>query len=151
MRQSNGLVSPANAKWVHFIWNWSVMVVVAVLMWRGLRNRWMWLLALVAAFHAVEHTYTFVRYALVLGELQSMQVVNLTAQGLPGILGRDGYLARCGWTAGTPIRSLPGITTAIRLDIHFWWNTLEVALILVAAHFYLKTLSAFQDEVNPLR
>jgi hypothetical protein len=65
---------------------------------------------------------------------------------LPGILGRDGYLARCGWTAGTPIRSLPGITTAVRLDIHFWWNTIVVGLILVASHFYLKERPDFKQD-----
>lgn len=145
MRQSNGLVSPANAEWVHFLWNWAVMIVVTVLMLRGLRNWWMWLLAVVAGFHAIEHTYTFVRYVLVLGELQALKVTDLTAQGLPGILGRDGWLARCGATVGTPIRAIPGLTTAIRLDVHFWWNTAEIVLILLAAHVYLKGMPSFAE------
>jgi hypothetical protein len=26
----------------------------------------------------------------------------------------------------------------VRLDIHFWWNTLEMALLLVAGHRHLR-------------
>jgi hypothetical protein len=33
---------------------------------------------------------------------------------------------------------LPGLTTAMRLDVHFWWNMLEMSMLLVAAHFFLK-------------
>lgn len=32
MRQSNGLLSPANAEWVHFTWNWLVLIAVVALM-----------------------------------------------------------------------------------------------------------------------
>ena len=66
MRQSVGLLSPANAEWVHFAWNWSVLLAVILLLRGGVRNVWMWLLLAVAGFHAVEHTYTFVRYQMVL-------------------------------------------------------------------------------------
>ncbi|MCB0068236.1 MAG: hypothetical protein KDD77_13825, partial [Caldilineaceae bacterium] len=31
MRQSNGLLSPAIAEWVHFTWNWLVLIAVVVL------------------------------------------------------------------------------------------------------------------------
>ena len=39
MRQSNGLLSPANAEWVHFVWNWIVLVVVAALVIGSYRPR----------------------------------------------------------------------------------------------------------------
>src|SRR5690606_38119753 len=94
MRQSNGLLSPANAEWVHFTWNWLVLIAVVVLMARGMRNGWMWVLLAVAAFHTIEHSYTFIRYQMILRELTAMDVLNATAQGLPGIVGRDGWLAR---------------------------------------------------------
>ncbi len=143
MRQSNGLLSPANAEWVHFVWNWSVLFVVFFLVRGGMRNPWMWLLLSVALLHTVEHTYTFVRYQLVLAELRGMNVFTVTAQGLPGILGRDGWLARSAWTQGTFLCSIPGLTTAVRLDVHFWWNTIEIILLAIGGHFYLMNQPNF--------
>lgn len=138
-RQSTGLVSAANAEWVHFVWNWSVLIVVLLLVIKGrLRNVWAYLLVAVAAMHAVEHTYTFVRHVQVIQELQALGVTNITAQGLPGIVGRDGWLARSPLTQGTFLCSLPGLTTAIRLDVHFWWNAIEMMLLLAAAHVFLR-------------
>jgi len=142
-RQSNGLLSPANAEWVHFIWNWSVLIVVIMLLRGGMRNKWTWLLFAVAGLHAVEHSYTFIRYQMVLRELTAMDVLNVTAQGLPGIVGRDGWLARSEWTRGTFFCTIPGLTTAIRLDVHFWWNALETTLMLVAGHVFLRSLPQF--------
>ncbi|MCS6826787.1 MAG: hypothetical protein NZ553_09260 [Caldilinea sp.] len=138
MRQSNGLLSPANAEWVHFVWNWLVLIFVLLLICGGMRNVWMWLLLAVAAFHAVEHTYTFIRYQMILRELTAMDILNVTAQGLPGIVGRDGWLARSEWTRGTWICSIPGLTTAVRLDVHFWWNAIEITLLAFAGHVALR-------------
>ena len=142
MRQSNGLLSPANAEWVHFIWNWLVLIVVVVLMARGMRNGWMWVLLTMAALHTVEHSYTFIRYQMILRELTAMDVLNATAQGLPGIIGRDGWLARSEWTRGTWICTIPGLTTAVRLDIHFWWNVLEMTSLVIAGHYFLRQQTA---------
>jgi len=138
MRQSNGLLSPANAEWVHFVWNWLVLIAVVALMFGGMRGVWMWLLFAVALFHTIEHSYTFIRYQMILRELTAMDVLNVTAQGLPGIVGRDGWLARSEWTRGTWICTIPGLTTAVRLDVHFWWNAIEMALLVLAGHFYLR-------------
>ena len=142
MRQSNGLLSPANAEWVHFTWNWLVLIVVVALMVGGMRGGWMWLLLLVAGFHTVEHSYTFIRYQMILSELTAMDVLNVTAQGLPGIVGRDGWLARSELTRGTWICTIPGLTTAVRLDVHFWWNAIEMTLLLIAGHVYLRGQAA---------
>ena len=138
MRQSNGLLSPANAEWVHFAWNWLVLIAIVLLIGGGMRGGWMWLLLAVAAFHTIEHSYTFIRYQMVLRELSAMDVLNVTAQGLPGIVGRDGWLARSEWTRGTWICGIPGLTTAVRLDVHFWWNALEIGLLLIAGHVFLR-------------
>ena len=138
MRQSSGLISPANAEWVHFVWNWGVLISVIFLVRGGLRNVWAGFLLGVALAHTLEHTYAFVRYLMVLSELHELGVTNITAQGLPGILGRDGWLARSAWTQGTILCSLPGLTTAIRLDVHFWWNVVEMTLLSLAGHFYLR-------------
>jgi hypothetical protein len=74
----------------------------------------------------------------VLNELGQLGVTGITAQGLPGILGRDGWLARSELTRGTFLCNLPGLTTASRLDVHFWWNVGETALLLLAGHSYLR-------------
>ena len=137
-RQSSGLISPANAEWVHFVWNWGVLLVVIVLLRGGMRNFWSWLLLGVAMLHTAEHTYTFVRHLQVLTELRIMGVTGVTAQGLPGIIGRDGWLARSVWTQGTIICSVPGLTTASRLDVHFWWNVIEMSLLAVSGHVFLR-------------
>ena len=138
VRQSVGLLSPANAEIVHFVWNWSVLIVVALLVRGGARNPLMLVLLAVAAVHAVEHSYTFARQLLVLSELRALGVTNVTAQGLPGIFGRDGWLARSAWTQGTFLCSLPGLTTATRLDLHFYWNLLEMLLLLPAAALHFR-------------
>ena len=55
-----------------------------------------------------------------------------------GIIGRDGWLARSVWTQGTIICSVPGLTTASRLDVHFWWNVIEMSLLAVSGHVFLR-------------
>ncbi|HEX9374411.1 MAG TPA: hypothetical protein VF897_25570 [Roseiflexaceae bacterium] len=136
-RASTGLLSPANAEWVHFTWNWIVLLIVIGLLRGGVRNAWAWLLLAWALAHTLEHTYMFARYLAVLDDLRRMGVTNVSAQGLPGVLGRDGWLARSAATQGSFLCRLPGLTTANRLDVHFWWNAGELALLLLAAHFYL--------------
>ena len=138
-RQSNGLLSPANSEWVHFVWNWGVLICVSILIFKGkVHSFFSYLLLTIAAGHTLEHTYMFFRHISLLNELQVLCVTGVGAQGLPGIFGRDGWLARSAVTYGTPVSSLPGLTTAIRLDVHFWWNAIEMTLLMLAAHFYLR-------------
>lgn len=138
LRASTGLLSPANAEWVHFVWNWLVLLAVIALLRGGMRNLWTWLLLAWATAHTLEHTYLMVRHLMVLNELGQLGVSGITAQGLPGILGRDGWLARSELTRGTFLCALPGLTTASRLDVHFWWNVGETALLLLAANTFLR-------------
>ena len=150
MRSSGGLISAANAEWIHFVWNWIVLAVVVYLVCRGVRNPWAWLLLAWSFAHSVEHTYMFVRYLAVLDELNRLGMSNVPAQGLPGILGRDGWLATSAATQGTFLCRLPGVTTVVRLDIHFWWNTGETLLMLLAANSYCaRVLRARKNE--PMR
>jgi hypothetical protein len=88
--------------------------------------------------HASEHTYMMVRYLQLKHELGVLGVPEVSAQGLPGILGRDGWLARSPVTQDTFLCRLPGLTTTTRLDVHFWWNTGETLLLLIAAHLFLR-------------
>jgi hypothetical protein len=136
MGQSSGLISAANAEWIHFVWNWFVLIIVGYLVWSGMRNPWAWLLLAWSLAHTLEHTYLFVRYLEALSELRRLGVPNVPAQGLPGVLGRDGWLATSAATQGTFLCRLPGVTTAVRLDIHFWWNTGETLLMILAANTY---------------
>ncbi len=142
MRAAVGLLSPANAEWVHFIWNWLVLLTIMALIGGGVRNRWMWLLLAWASAHTFEHTYMFMRHLQTLEELHRLDIAGVTAQGLPGILGQDGWLMRSEWTRSTFICRLPGLTTAPRLDVHFWWNIGEVILLLPAANTYMARLMA---------
>lgn len=136
--RSSGLLSAADAEWVHFVWNWGVVAVVAALMSRGMRNAWAWLLLGWATAHALEHAYMLWRYLELLRELEAQGTPHVSAQGLPGVLGRDGLLARGHATHGTVFGMLPAVTTLNRLDIHFWWNTGETLLLLAAGHAYLR-------------
>lgn len=137
-RDSTGLLSAANAEWVHFAWNWLVLAVLLLLFVGRVRNVWFWLLLGWATLHTLEHTYMFVRYLQVLADLRQLGFPALTAQGLPGVLGRDGWLARSPVTQSSFFCRLPGVTTAPRLDIHFWWNAGEMLLLLPAANAHLR-------------
>jgi hypothetical protein len=139
LRASNGLLSPANAEWVHFIWNWAVLLTIVALMVSGnLRNIFGYALLIWTTAHTLEHTYLMVRNLQVLDELRAMGINGITAQGLPGILGQDGWLARSDITQGTFLCRIPGLTVASRLDIHFGWNAGELALLVFAAHRTLR-------------
>ncbi|HEU5089940.1 MAG TPA: hypothetical protein VFT99_20940, partial [Roseiflexaceae bacterium] len=138
--KASGLISPANAEWVHFVWNWLVLAAVIFLMRGGMRNIWAWLLLAWATAHTLEHTYMMIRYLNALQELRQLGVSDVAAQGLPGILGRDGWLASSPVTQNTFVCRLPGVTTATRLDVHFWWNVGEVVLLIPAANQYMSGL-----------
>jgi hypothetical protein len=139
---SSGLISTLNAETVHFIWNWGVFFTIAYLVRGGMRGPWGWLLMAWISAHAFEHTYLMARYVMVLQDLHTLGVVDVGAQGLPGILGRDGWLATSAVTQGTFICRMPGLTTAVRLDVHFWWNITETLLLQLAGHFYLRQFVA---------
>jgi hypothetical protein len=140
-QRASGLLAPANAEVVHFIWNWSVAIVVAYVLLAGLRSRWGWVLLAYTVAHNVEHTYLFVRY------LEAAQLLTLEgasaagAQGLPGILGRGGWLdtqsAQPG-AAALLCTLLPPLSRAPRLDVHFWWNTGTTALLGIFAWGVLR-------------
>ncbi len=131
---SSGLISAANAEWVHFTWNWLVVACCIYLIRGGLRSPAAWLLLAWSVAHSLEHTYMLIRYFQAVAELKALGVANLgLAQGLPGVLGRDGWLAWSGLCG-----RLPGLTTATRIDVHFWWNAGEIVLLLAAAHPFLQ-------------
>lgn len=139
--QASGLISPANAEWVHFVWNWAVLLVAIYLFRSGMRSIWSILLVIWAGAHTAEHTYMMVRYLQAASELQALGVAGVAPQGLPGFFGRDGWLASSELTQDTFLCRLPALTTAQRLDVHFWWNVGETALLLPAANNYMASLT----------
>lgn len=138
LRLSNGLLSPANSEWVHFVWNWLVLFAVVVLVWRGMRSWWGWALLVWATAHTLEHTYMWIRFLQVSADLRELGVGDVTAQGLPGIVGRGGWLDLNAGPKVQLICGMPFVTTADRLDAHFVWNTGEVLLLLPAVHVLLR-------------
>jgi len=140
-KAAGGLISPLNAEIVHFSWNLAVWIIVLWLLYAGNRNLWMWLLMAWATAHLAEHTYLFVNYVQQIGQLRSSGLPLAAAQGQPSFFGKGGWLAANAPTSG-PIAYLcslaPGLTAAPRLDVHFWWNMGEVALLLPAAHYAIR-------------
>src|SRR5712692_4149547 len=67
---STGLISAANAEWIHFVWNWSVVVVVVALIRRGMRSVWAGLLVAWSVAHGLEHAYLLLQYLQVQQELE---------------------------------------------------------------------------------
>jgi hypothetical protein len=141
LKAASGIISPLNAEIVHFGWNLAVLLVVVWLIGAGLRNRWTWLLLLWAAAHTAEHTYLFITYVQEVQRLASEGLPLSAAQGLPGFFGKEGWLATNVPATG-PVAFLcmlaPGLTSAPRLDIHFWWNVGEIGLLLLSAHTSLR-------------
>ncbi len=142
-----GLITAANAEWVHFTWNAFVTAGVVFLVARGLRNGWAYALLAWATLHSLEHTYLLIRYFAVLAELNALGLdATGVTQSLPGVLGRDGLLALQSWCG-----RIPGVTTVPRVAIHFWWNAGEIVLLVLAAHKGLpqlvKNRSSYKKEL----
>lgn len=136
--RASGIISAANAEWVHFLWNWMVLIIMIVLVKGGLRNWAAWLMLAWTTAHTAEHTYLMYRYQQTLNELAVLGAWGTSAQGLPGFFGRDGWLATSDATRDTFVCRLPGITTAVRLDVHFWWNVGETLLLILATSLQLN-------------
>jgi hypothetical protein len=128
--QSQGLISSLNVEWVHFVWNWLAWGLVAYLFKNGMRGIWSYPLMVWISLHTLEHTYMLLHYLHVAAEVGALGLPQFSAeQVLPGVLGRDGWLANnillC--------RGIPGLTTLPRVAIHFYWNVGEMTLLLLAA------------------
>jgi hypothetical protein len=146
--RARGLLGAANLEWVHFAWNWLVVAMIAYLLKRGLRHITFWLLLSWAVAHSFEHSYLLLRYLQLSAELRVLELPNLAAaQSLPGIFGKDGWLA-LRW----PFTRLGGLTTASRVTVHFWWNVGELTLLLLAAYRPLKKVfNPLDKRTRPLK
>jgi len=136
--KASGIISAANAEWVHFLWNWAVLLIMVVLVYGGLRNKFAWMMLAWTFAHTAEHTYLMWQYQQTLAELAQLGAWGTSAQGLPGFFGRDGWIATSELTRDSFLCRLPGITTAVRLDVHFYWNVGETTLLILATHAHLN-------------
>lgn len=114
--QAHGIIGMLDLEWVHFIFDagWVPICVYTLLFVYRKSNPWLWVLAVIVTWHALEH-------------LAIMSVYLRT-----GIVGSPGLLAHGGAIAG----GLP----LIRPDLHFLYNLIEEALILIAYTYQLKHL-----------
>lgn len=135
--RSQGLISSLNIEWVHFIWNWVAAAGVYFLFARGMRGVWGWALLLWVTAHSLEHTLMLARYLSMKGSVFALTMdCFAVGQALPGILGRDGWLA----TQVPIFREIPGLASLPRVMIHFNWNVGEMTFLLLAARAGLPRL-----------
>jgi hypothetical protein len=114
--QAHGIIGMLDLEWVHFIFDavWVPLCVYILLFVYRKNNPWLWVLAVIVTWHALEH-------------IAIMSVYLRT-----GIVGSPGLLAHGGLIAG----GLP----LIRPDLHFLYNLIEETLILIAYAYQLKHL-----------
>lgn len=103
---ASGVFTALDAEWVHFVWNTWVLAATVPLVLRYRDNRWLWLAAVAAVWHELEHAYLIVGH-----------VVNGTI-GDPGLLAGGGALG-----GGVPVS---------RIDLHFVYNVIETLPIVIA-------------------
>jgi hypothetical protein len=134
-----GLLSGGDVDGLPFAAALAMLLLWSFLMGRGVRNPWAWALLAVAALHTVDTGYALWRSVQIGQELRALGAAEVSAEylRLPGIFGRDGWLATADATRATPLGRLPGLTTAPRPDIQFWWALLELALLLPAANAFI--------------
>jgi hypothetical protein len=93
-------------EWVHFVWNTWVIVAVLLLLRRFRGNPWLWITALLAGWHEIEHL-TIMSVYLSTGKI-----------GTPGLLAHGGL-----FLGGLPLS---------RPDLHFLYNLIETIPLVVA-------------------
>ncbi len=114
--QAHGIIGMLDFEWVHFLFDagWVPICVYTLFVIYRKSNPWLWILAVVATWHAFEH------------------VAIMSVYLRTGIVGSPGLLARGGAIAG----GLP----LIRADLHFIYNLIEETLIIIAYVHQVKQL-----------
>ena len=110
---ARGIVGQLDIEWVHFVWNAGVVIALAVLLLHYRANRWLVIATAIASWHLVEHDVI----------MQNFLATGIA--GSPGLLASGGLIR-----GGLPLT---------RPDLHFLYNIVETAAILVA---YLTQLSS---------
>lgn len=109
---AHGIVGQLDIEWVHFIWNSVVLAGVALLLFHFRSNPWLWLTLAIAGWHWGEH-------------LAIMTVFwDTGVPGDPGLLAAGGALA--------------GGLSVTRPDLHFLYNIVETAPLVLAFVYALR-------------
>lgn len=120
---ARGIVGVLDLEWVHFTWNTWVLGVVLALLCRYRANRWLWLTAVLAAWHELEHAWIMVVY------------MSTGLVGTPGLLATGGAVA-----GGLPVS---------RPDLHFLYNLAETTPLVLA--FRHQVHAAARRGIRPRR
>jgi len=136
MLDAGGLLASADVALLPFVASWTFLLACVYLVVRGMRGPWSWLLLAVTALHAADATYLMLRYYQILAELRALGAaeVEIAYLRLPGFFGRDGWLATSDVTRQLGFHRVPGLATAPRHDVQFWWALLELSLLLAAGN-----------------
>src|SRR6266702_2041685 len=115
--QAHGIIGMLDLEWVHFLFDagWVPICVYTLFVIFRKSNPWLWILAVIVTWHALEHIAimsVYLRTGLV---------------GTPGLLAHGGAIA-----GGLPIS---------RPDLHFLYNLVEETFILIAYAYQLKQLA----------
>jgi len=123
--QAHGIIGVLDFEWVHFLFDGGWVPICAYTLFVVYRksNPWLWVLIPVVTWHAIEHV-TIMSYFLRTGIV-----------GSPGLLASGGAIA-----GGLPL---------IRPDLHFLYNLVEEALIVLAYLHQVKQLPAPAEQVVP--
>lgn len=103
---AQGIVGQLNIEWVHFTWNALVLFTLLPLLLRFRMNPWLIAVTPLAVWHFAEHSVMIATY------------IQTSVSGTPGLLSSGGLLF-----GGLPIA---------RPDLHFLYNLVETAPVLVA-------------------
>jgi len=112
---AGGIVGQLDLEWVHFLWNLGVVVALGALLVHHGANGWLVFATAFASWHLVEHDVI----------MQSFLTTGVA--GSPGLLSSGGLIA-----GGLPLA---------RPDLHFLYNVVETASILLAYLFQLRILT----------
>jgi hypothetical protein len=104
-------------EWVHFLFDAGWVPICSYTLFVIFRksNPWLWILAVIVTWHAIEHVAIMSFY------------LRTGIEGSPGLLAHGGAIA-----GGLPIS---------RPDLHFLYNLVEETLILIAYAYQLKQLA----------
>jgi hypothetical protein len=103
---AHGAVGALDIEWVHFLWNFWVLVGVGILVMHFRTNPWLWASALIGAWHFAEHVVIMIAFW------------DTGKPGDPGLLAKGGDIG--------------GGVNLIRPDLHFIYNLIMTAPLMIA-------------------
>lgn len=110
--KAHGAVGALDIEWVHFLWNFWVLVGVGILIMRFRTNPWLWASALIGAWHFAEHVVIMIAFW------------DTGKPGDPGLLAKGGDIG--------------GGVNLIRPDLHFIYNLIMTVPLMIAFAWQIR-------------